>query len=118
MHIISIGIQVLRMLESYYPIYGSLFNCSRSQGVVLLVSLLHSHQVDWLRHDRLSNFNVISNVKDVERIVWSTGSSCGQEMPNVIRCHDNCDTVIGLLYQEYLEYQMLTAFQCKFHIFH
>ena len=36
------------------------------QGAVLLVSILHSHQVDWFRHDGLSNFNVISNVKDVK----------------------------------------------------
>ena len=29
------------------------------QGVVLLVNLLHSHQEDWFRHDRLSILNVI-----------------------------------------------------------
>ena len=30
-----------------------------TQGVVLLVSLLHSHKEDWFRHDRLSILNVI-----------------------------------------------------------
>ena len=34
-----------------------------SQGVVLLVSLLQSHQKDWFWHDWSSNFNVISMSK-------------------------------------------------------
>ena len=36
-------------------------NCLYCQGVVLHVSLLHSYQVDWFRHDRCMNCNFECN---------------------------------------------------------
>ena len=42
----------------------------------------------------------------------STGSSCGQQVPNVIRCHGNWLIVSRIAWN-----QTFTAFQCKFHIF-
>ena len=51
-----LGCQLSHTCLSLIAILGPNLIC---QGAVLLVSLLHSHQKDWFRHDRLSILNVI-----------------------------------------------------------